>query len=187
MDRCLAQSSRNGKLVVRVVQAHLVMRKHNRWARVRIVGRANQHAEVHLRGLPRLGTQPVHVALALNVEKRDVAMGRAVHVHRPVDRLQLHVWEKDRQTRHKLAVSLKGREIGDGFGPRDRPEVARRKAAVGLGKAQRRQSDLLEVIGALSAPPGLARGLDRRKRQRHQDADHRHHHQQFHQRKARAA
>jgi hypothetical protein len=48
---------------------------------------------------------------------------------------------------------------------------------------ERRQSDLLEVVGALGAAGRLTGRLDGRNEQRHENGDDRHHDQQFHQRK----
>ena len=42
--------------------------------------------------------------------------------------------------------------------------------------------EILEIVGASRSPSRLARGLDRRQQQRHEDADDRNHDQQLDQR-----
>ncbi len=46
-----------------------------------------------------------------------------------------------------------------------------------------REPDLLDVVGALDAPGGLARGLDGREQESDQDRDDRDHHQKLDQSK----
>ena len=89
-----------------------------------------------------------------------------------------------------LAVNVRagnGRVAQVADGVRVDPSVAAlapgRKIPKGILKLQDSQNELLLVINTLSAPSRLARGLDRRQQQRHQDTDDRDDHQQFHQRK----
>jgi hypothetical protein len=57
----------------------------------------------------------------------------------------------------------------------------------GVHVVVQRQADLLEVVGALDPPRGLARRLDGRQEQADQDGDDRDHDQEFNQGKSTSA
>ena len=53
-----------------------------------------------------------------------------------------------------------------------------------IGMVRQSKANILEIVGTLRPPRGLARRLDRRKQQRHEDSDDGDHDEQFNKREA---